>query len=137
MQVDFRKTLFDRAEHIFVELDPQIRVQPALQQHARPAQLEHLLDFFVDRFERQDVAVFGAERAVKRAERAIFGAEIRVIDVAVDLVGGDARVGLRAAHFIGRHADADQVIGVEKIERFLRGEAHRPAVGAHDPIGAG
>ena len=122
-----RKFLLDRAQHVFVKLDAQVRMQAALHQHARAAQLDHLLDFFVNGFQRQDVAVFRAQRPVKRAERAIFRAEIRVIDVAVDLVGGDARVRLRAAHFVRGHADADQVIGIEKIERFLLRDAHRPA----------
>ena len=118
------KTFADRAQHILVELDPQIRVQPALEQDARAAHLDHFLNFFVDGFERQDVAVFRAQRAVERAERAIFRAEIRVIDVAVNLVGRNARVRLLAAHFVRGHSDADQVIGIEKIERFLWCQSH-------------
>jgi len=35
------------------------------------------------------------------------------------LIGGDARVGFFAADGIRRHSDADQVVGIEKIERFL------------------
>ncbi len=124
VQVHLREALVNRAQQIFVKLDPQVRMQAALQQNAGAAQLDHLLDLFVDRFEREDVAVLRAQRAVERAERAIFRAEIRVIDVAVDLIGGDARIGLLAAHFVRRHADADQVIGVEKIERFLRADSH-------------
>ena len=99
-------------------------MQPALQQHAGAAQLDHFFDFFVDGFERQNIAVLGAQGTIKRAERAIFRAEIRVIDVAVDLVGGDARVGFLAAHFVGRHADAEQIVGLKQIERFLWRQSH-------------
>ena len=34
----------DRAQHIFVKLDAQVRMQAALQQHSGAAQLEHFLD---------------------------------------------------------------------------------------------
>ena len=44
-------------------------------------------------------------------------AEVGVVDVAVDLVGHDARIGFLAAHFHGRHADAHQVIGAKQVER--------------------
>src|SRR5580693_6086942 len=97
VQMYLRKFLLDRTQHVFVELDAQIRMQAALHQHAGAAQLDHLFDFFVNRFQRQDVAVFRTERAVKCTERAILRAEIGVIDVAIDLVGRDAWVCLRAA----------------------------------------
>ena len=119
-----REFLLDGAQHVFVKLDAQVRVQAALHQHTGAAQLDHLFDFFVNGFQRQDVAVFRAERAIERAERAIFGAEIGVIDVAVNLVGRHARVRLRAAHFVRGHADADQIIGIEKFQRFLLCDAH-------------
>ena len=88
-------------------------MQSALHQQSRAAQLQHLVDFFVDGFEGKQVTVFRAQRPVKRAEGTIFRAEIRVIDVAIDLIGGDARIGFFPAHGIRFHADADQVVGVE------------------------
>src|SRR5580692_2180061 len=99
-------------------------MQAALQQNSVTAQLDHFLDFVVNRFERQNVAVLRANRPVERAEGTIFGAEIRVINVAVDLIRRHARVGFAAAHFVRGHADADQVVGVKKIERFLFGDSH-------------
>ena len=99
-------------------------MQAALQQNSIAAQLDHFLDLFVNRFEGQDVTVLGADRTVERAEGTVFGAEIGVINVAVDLVGRDARIGFAAAHLVRGHADADQVVGIEKIERFLFGDAH-------------
>src|SRR4029079_12252484 len=54
----------------------------------------------------------------KGAEAAIFGAEIGVVDVAIDDVADHAfRVQL-AAHLIGGHAEAHQVVAVEEIDRF-------------------
>ncbi len=100
-------------------------MQAALHQHAGAADLNHLPNFFVNRFERQDVPVFRAQRPVKRAEGTILRAEIRVVDVAVNLVGGHARIGLLAAHFVRRHSDADQVVGIEKFERFFLCDSHR------------
>src|ERR1700678_3454467 len=99
-------------------------MQAALQQNSVTAQLDHFLDFVVNRLERQNVAVLRANRPVERAEGTIFGAEIRVINVAVDLIRRHARVGFAAAHFVRGHADADQVVGVKKIERFLFGDSH-------------
>ena len=125
VQMDLREALLERAQQIFVILDAQVRMQAALQQNAGAAQLEHLFDLLVDRLEREQVAFLRAQRAVERAERAVFRAEIRVVDVAVDLVGGHARVGLLAAHFHRRHADADQVVGAKQIERFLWCQSHR------------
>src|SRR5208282_3141833 len=122
--MNLRESLVNRAQHVFVPLDLQIRVQAALQQDARSAQLDHLFDLLVDYFERLDVTLFRTERPVERAERAILRAEIRVVDVAVDLIRRDARIGLLAADFVGRHSDTDQVVGVEKIERFLWCQTH-------------
>src|SRR6185437_1754607 len=65
-----------------------------------------------------------AHRSIERAEGTILGAEIRVIDVAVDLIGRDARVVFLAAHFIGRHSEREQIIRIEKIQRFLLRDAH-------------
>ncbi len=117
--MNLREALLERAQQIFVILDAQVGVQAALQQDAGAAQLEHFFDLLVDRLEREQVAFLRAQRTVERAERAVLRAEIRVVDVAVDLVGGDARVRFFPAHFHRRHADADQVIGAEQIERFL------------------
>ena len=43
-------------------------MQAALHQHSRATQTEHLLDFFVNGLQRQNVAVFRAQRAVECAE---------------------------------------------------------------------
>ena len=94
--MNLREALFERAHQVLVILDAQVRVQSALQQDSGAAEREGLLDFFVNRLEREDVAFLRAQRTVEGAERAVLRAEIRVINVAVDLVGGHARIGLLA-----------------------------------------
>src|SRR3984957_6866592 len=119
------KFLLDRAQHVLVELNPKIRMQAALHQHTRAANLDHLPDLFVDRFERKDVAVFRPQRPVKRAERAILRAEIRIVNVTVNLVRGHARIGFLAAHFVRGHSDTYQVVRIKKLERFFLCDSHR------------
>src|ERR1700723_3223559 len=125
VQMHLRKFLLDRAQHVLVELNPKIRMQAALHQHTRAANLDHLPDLFVDCFERKDVAVFRPQRPVKRAERAILCAEIRVVNVAVNLISSYARVGFLAAHFVRSHSYADQIVGIKKLERLFLCDSHR------------
>ena len=113
-----RVARLQRAQEIFVVADLQIGMQAALQQNSGAAKLQHLVDFFVDVLERQNVAVFRPERAIERAERTILGAEIRIVDVAVDLVSRDTRVVLLQAHLVRFHADADEVVGFQHFERL-------------------
>ncbi len=94
-------------------------MQPALQQDAGAAELDHFDDLFIDGLERKQVTFLRSQRTIERAERAVLGAEIGVIDVAVDLVGDHPRVGFLAAHFHGGHADSDQIVGAKQVERFL------------------
>jgi hypothetical protein len=122
--VNGRKTLLDRAKKIFVVVDLQIGVQSALEQNAVAAECEHLFDFLENLVEAEDVAVFCADGTIESAEGAILGAEIRVVDVAIDLVGGDARVVLLEADLMGGHAYADQVVGLEHVERLLFRQCH-------------
>ena len=119
-----RKARLQRAQQVFVVADLQIRVQPALQQDTCAAELEHLFDLLVDILERKYVAVFRAERPVKRTERTIFRAEIRVVDIAVDLVRDDPRIILLQTHLMRGHADAHEVVGLQHVERFLFGQSH-------------
>ena len=118
VQVD-GKTLLDAAEKVLVPLDLEVGVQAALHQHAGPAQVERLLDFFEDLLLGQHVPFRVPHGAVERAEAAIFGAEVGVVDIAVDDVRDDALGMPLAADGIGLHADADEVVGTEQIERFL------------------
>ena len=91
--MNLRETLLDAAQHFLVPIDLQIGMQAALHQHAGAAEFDGLANLVVDGVELEDVTLFGCgplQRPVESAEGAILGAEIRVIDVAVDDVGGDA-----------------------------------------------
>ncbi len=72
-------------------------------------------------FLRQDVAFGVAHGPVEGAEAAVLGAEIGVVDVAVDDVADHAFGMQLAADGVGLHADADQVVGLEQVEGFVRG----------------
>ena len=114
-------------QHLLVPVDLQIGMQAALHQHAGAAQFDGLANLVVDGFELEDVSLFRRwplQRPVERAEGAVLGAEIRVIDVAVDDVGDDAFGMQLAAHRVGFHADADQVVGTEQVEGLLFGQGH-------------
>ena len=127
VQMDLREALLDAAHHAFEVVYLQLRVQSALHEHAGAAQLHGLADFFVDGFEIQQVAFrreLALERTIEGAEAAILGAEVGVIDVAVDDVSDDAVRMQAAAHRVGFHADADQIVGAEHLHGLLFGKAH-------------
>src|SRR6266850_4462913 len=100
-------------------------MQAALQQNSGAAELQHFVDFLVDLLEGQDVAILGAERAVERTEGAILGAEICVIDVAVDLVGNDARIIFLKTQLMRSHSDANEVNGFEHLQGLLFRQSHK------------
>src|SRR5689334_14903946 len=114
-----RVARLQRAEEILVVPDLQIGMQAALQQDPRAAESLHRVDLSADFLKGQDVAVFRAERAIARAKRAVFRAKIRVVDVAVDLVGHDARIVFLQARLVRGHSEADEVIGFKHFERLL------------------
>ena len=74
--------------------------------------------------EREDVAVLRAQRAVERAERAILRAEIRVVDVAIDLVGNDARIVFLQSQLMRGHTDPNEIVGLQHVQRFLFRDRH-------------
>src|SRR5882724_4850638 len=109
-------------------------MESALEQNSGAAELQHFVDFLVDLFEGQNVAILRAERAVERTEGAILGAEIRVIDVAVDLVGHNTRVVFLEAQLVCGHADAYEVIGFEHLQGFLFGQSHKYSLSTFSSI---
>ena len=102
-------------------------MQAALHQHAGAAEFDRLANLFVNGLEVEDVSLFGQrpfQRTVERAEGAVLRAEVRVIDVAVDDVS-DRAFGMQlAAHGVGFHADADQVVGTVEIKGLGVGKGH-------------
>src|SRR3954453_12338693 len=102
-------------------------MQTSLHQHARPAQLDCLTNLFVDRIKIENVSLFcfrPFQRTIKRTERAIFCTEVRVVNVAIDDVGGDAFWMQATSDSIGFHADSDQIVRAIQVEGLSLGEGH-------------
>src|SRR6266566_2623808 len=125
--MNFGESLLDATQHLLVPVNFQIGMQAALHQHARAAKFDGFANLVVDRFEIEDVPLFGFgsfQWTIKRAECAVLGAEVRVINVAIDDVGDHALGMQLAAQGVGFHADADQVIGAKQIYSLCFGEGH-------------
>src|SRR5665213_111234 len=98
-------------------------MQTALHQQAGAAQRNGLGDLTEDNFLRMDVTFVVAQRTVEGAEAAKFRADVRVINVAIDDVGGYAIRMQLATRGVRRHADAYQVVALEEVDR-LRARHH-------------
>src|SRR5205085_11003970 len=83
MELEVRVARVERAQKVFVPLDAEVRVEPALHEHAGAAEREGLVDALADVFERADVRVGLARPPVEGAEGADDVADVRVVDVAV------------------------------------------------------
>src|SRR5436190_13109362 len=106
------KALLNSAQHTFMPINLQIRMESALHQHPRTAKLDRLTDFLVDRLELQDVSFLcfrPLQRPIKRTERTKFCAEVCVVDVAVSDVGDHAVRMQFAANGVGFHADPNEI----------------------------
>ena len=118
------ETLFDATQHLLVPIDLEIGVQSTLHQNSGAAKFDRLFYLVVDSVEVEDVSLFrfwSFQGPVKGAESAVFRAKVRVINVAVDDVR-DHTLGVQlAALRVGFHAQSNQVIGTEEIERLLFG----------------
>ena len=110
---------FQVAEQLFVEVDAELRMQPALQQQLVAAQRKRLCDLFAVLLARGDE---GALRivglAVEIAELAARDADVGDIDVAVDLPRHDRRVGDRRTPY-----------GVGRCGQLLHGRAFVERIG--------
>ena len=113
------ESVFDRAEEVFVPLDLQIRMQPALHENSRATKVERFLYFIEDDLFRKDVALAMSEGSVKRTETTVLRTEIRVIDVAIDDVSSNALGVEFSSDRVRLHSDTDQVVATEKLDRFL------------------
>jgi hypothetical protein len=111
-----------RAQQVFIPIDAEIRMQPALHQDARAAQRDCLVDFLANLFDRAYISVGRARAAIKRAEGANYVADIRVVDVAIDDVGNNIVRMPALANFIGSHADCCNIMRFEQRCALFRGQ---------------
>ena len=102
VQLKARILRAERPQQIFIPLDAEIRMQPALHQNAGAAQRDCLVNLCANFVERAHVSVGRARPPVERAESADDIADVRVVDVAIDDVGDDVVAGDGAGEFCQR-----------------------------------
>ena len=120
VDVDLRKVALDVAQQLFVPLELEFRVQSALHQDLVAAQVDRLLDFLQQHVALEHIAfrVFGL--AKERAEIAHGRADVRVVDVAVDVVGA-VRLGMQPAR--------DRIGRAPSAARSWHSSSRRPSSG--------
>ena len=112
----------DPAEQLLVELDPEVGVQPALEEDLVAAEGERLLDLGRELLLAEQVAFLRGQVAVERAERALGHAHVRVVDVAVDDVG-DEPLGVQPlADGVGQHPELEQRGVADEGDALVAGE---------------
>ena len=112
-------------EQFFVPLELQLGVHPALQQDLVAAQGDRLLDLLQQLVAVEDVA-FGVSGLRENAQKPqTAGADVRVVDVAVDVVGAK-RLGMQPARDgVGRAAERGQVVRFQQRKPFVAASAAR------------
>ncbi len=119
VQVDGEPGL-DGPKQVLIPIDLQIGVQTALHKDAGTPNVDGFLDLLEDDFPRQNVPFLVPQRPVEGAEAAILGAKVGVVDVAIDDIGNHTLGMQPPAQRVGSHADADEVVGPEKVASFGR-----------------
>src|ERR1700730_13955161 len=116
VQMNFRKTLLDAAQHLLMPVNLEIRMQASLHQYSGASEFDGFADLLVDGLEIQDVSFFGfrsLEWTIERAKRAVLGAIIRVVDIAINNICDDAMRMQFSPHRVSFHSDANKIIGFE------------------------
>ena len=96
-------------EQILIVGERQVRMDAALHEDARAVERQRLLHLAADLLERQQVAFGIARLAVEGAEPALVDADVGVVDVAVDVVGGDRGIVEAVPHLVSGQAQVEQV----------------------------
>lgn len=120
VQIDLRKTLFDRPQQILVPLQGQRRVESALHQDLIAAEIDGFLNLLEQHLLRQHVRFLVTFRTVERTEVTNSGASVAVVDVAVDIVRADSFGMHPLRHGMSCFADGDQVVRVQQREGIVR-----------------
>src|SRR3954462_6442621 len=92
----------------------EVRVKPALHEHARSAERNRFVNLLVDFINRADVSFRMSRTAIEGAESADDVADVCVIDVAVNDVSDDARRVKAFANLVRRETDAHETIGLKQ-----------------------
>ena len=110
-----------RAEQVFIPLDSEVGVQPALHQDARAAERNGFIDLRADFFEAANVGVGCARATVERAKGPDDLADVRLVDVAIDDVGDDVLRVTPRAYLIGSGSHACDVVRFEQGPALVDG----------------
>jgi len=122
MQVDARIARFEIAQHIFVPRQRQAGMIASLQEDLISAECDRFFDLLIENFPRQNISIGVGAFAVESTKIAHRRADVGVIDVAVYVVGA-IRFGMQSATYrVGGTAERMQVVALEKLEPFLRGD---------------
>ena len=87
MKIDLRKAVLQIAEQFLVPFQFERGMHAALHEDLIAAQGDGLFDLLVKFLARQHVGLGVVALAVKRAEIADRGAHVRVVNIAVDVIG--------------------------------------------------
>ena len=108
MDIDVGEVVLDVVEQFLVPLQLEVGMQPALHQDLVAAERDRLPDLLQQHLSVQDVRLGVVELAVKRAEIADRRANIRIVDIAVDIVGAIGLGMKPLAHGVGGSAQFQQ-----------------------------
>ena len=118
MQMERRVAPLDAREQVLVIIDLEVGVKAALHEDSRAAQGERFIDLLEDRLERLDVSFRRTHGPIEGAKRAVLRADIGVVDVAVNDVGDHAFRMQALAHGVRLEAEAEQIVGLQHVERL-------------------
>ena len=114
VEVDLGKGLFEIGKQRLVVRNPELRMDPPLEENAGAATGDGLRDLGRDLIEGQNVGFGVLDGSVERTETAAVDAHVRVVDVAIDDVGGDVIGILATAHRVRRLAELEQPAMIKK-----------------------
>ncbi len=117
------EALLDRAEEALEIGDVQVGMEAALHHDRGPAQIERLLDLVVDLLAGEHICLGVSRLAVEGAEPAARYADVRVVDVAIDDVGGQGAGDEALAHFMGSRPHSEEVARAQQLQGFAVGHA--------------
>ena len=122
VDVDLGKVPLDVLEQFLVPLEGKRRMQPALHQDLVAAKGQRLPAFVEQDLTVEHVALGVLRGPIEGAEVTDGRADVRVIDVAVDVVGAK-RLGMEpAGHGVGSATNRGQVEGLEQANGVGKGE---------------
>src|ERR1700694_5762052 len=111
VQLKVRIIRTQSAQEVFIPLETEVWMQPALHQHSRTAERDGLVNLRANLIHRAHISVRGTGPSIKGAEGADHVADVGVVDVSIDDVGDDVVRVTALANLIRSRADFGHVVG--------------------------